>query len=1033
MRRMQGFQAALIRPLRRLCHPCRHLGAAATTAVVGGTPDVFAPNRTHSRAITTTSTTTNFPSAHTHAEPEQLGETWSAERKEDGGNQAALPSLGAAHTSAGSSSNNNSNTTQTPPLTLELIDAFVKRHNRLCSNLFLFASSPSLAATYAATGSLFVPTAKKELRDGARLDATVRDGEQRHSSRAFHATHAEVREICTVLDRLSQESHILGALTDRQRHRLVMDVCRIGYVVGLHRRSCALFVDAVLRPTATSFSGSPPSPSGTATHGAGTEAALLAIPEFVMDAAGEAADLTTLEHCLAYAARAMRTEGDEMGPGWLAALNVFVQCVRVALQHGWQGPVAATSREAAATACREKTSGGASTGSAESSSELTERVDAAAPPPEDSSALPEGNTSSSSIGTDVEVAPVRNVPHTGDQDDGEEARWHHFTLRVLQLLRIHTAEQFYRATLRRARYRYADAGGDWAAAQAMVYACCFRCWLGEEKEEEGRERYHIAPATARRSKDRSGAIPVMRSPASPQAQPSVLLSCPALVLLLRTAVAARQHDVAEWATLYVDTSIDAWISSERPSEASPSAPQSSSSSTAQLDTLLVWYLRYLQQSGQRHRACRWLRRLRTFQERSPLLSGALHAPPVLCAAARIAGEVLDADLALWCLQQCLSDAPGLRSTHADIFVCLCAVARCGLPTFDMVLQSLQGNGLLHATAEELLYVRLLHTRRTVQWRTAWEACMAPYVVTRETRDASGAVMTRLHLRVDAREAIAGGATTTTTTAARQPSQGTEQEEEDGEHFSAQAATSAQLPPSSSSSTSVFTPRVMHQVLLLLQEGDHALFMSYYRTFLATFSEHVTVDERARWAVLALAWTTAQQDRAPLADVVYVVREVDQLMALQAGHMKGKKRREMQSSSSSSLPPPIAEDLHRSLQRRWATLYQQHAPEWWANLSGGVADAHGVVLGIEVVLMQRMAAAARATAATLPTPAVARFARRRHRLPVADVAAVDMFVSSVRDGAAGVSSSTQLLRSAAALHQHDRELWAAYVASAKKVV
>lgn len=973
--------------------------------------------------------------------------------------------------------------TASPVLTLEQLDAFVHRHAHLCENLFLFSVSPSLSASYAAHGTVFA-RASPESAEASPAHVT-RDSRHRHSSRAFRATHAVVNDIRAMLDRVAQESHVLGALTDKQRHRLVTDVCRIGYAVGLHSRCCALFIDTMLltpgravgqssqiddntvaraapqasssvlasaestaiheAPSVASSSPSvvaaaPLSHSTAATKAswsAALEAPAAAIPDFVVDAAGETADLPTLSHCLTFAARMMQRDTataasgaaapPEMHAGWLLALHVFVQCVRVVLQHGWHGDASSTTarakrqRELSSNATRSTTTSVADQGG------IAHR--AVAP-------VSSLNTLDTAAG---------EAPALDHEQAMEEACWHDFTMRVLRLLHVEDdGEAFFSATLRSARYHYTDAGGDWPAAQAAVYACCFRRWLGEEgpsrKKEatmglvEGAETMESADLSPRTSK--SGSV---LPPSVPR------LTCPALLVLLRTAVAARQHDIAEWATLYVDLCLDVWISEERGngSLSKTSTPSSqavaATPATAQLDQLLVWYLRYLQQSNQRRRACQWLRRLRARLPASPMLAAALQTLPLLRSAARLAGEALDAELALWCLQLCLGDAPTslpLSPSQRDVFTCLCAFARCGLPTFDMVLQSLRDNDLLRPTAEELLYVRLLHARRSVHWRRECEQCLSPYVVAPTPAAAQEATVTLRLFAPLASSSEADHATGTATGAAaaaeaEAKSLSRSHTVEAGKDNADAEETNHPLLAShhgtTPSNTTVFSTRVIHQVLLLLQEGEHPSFMAYYRTFLLTFSEHVTVNDRARWAVLALTWASLQHGRASSNDVVYVVREAEQLLALQAAHSfedkacKGTcKSSAVRAAASPPRPPPIAADLHRSLERRWAALYQHYPPSWWVSVSSGDAAL------LDPAVVRRMAALARSSA-TASIPAFARFGKKRRCLPTAEVAASEMLLVSSQAS----SSSSHLLDVRSdneTLHRLDCERWAAYVAS-----
>jgi hypothetical protein len=1017
MRRLQGFQAAPIRPLRRLGHSCRHIIAAS---VQPSAPASTASSLQLSsiRALRT------HPVSLRPSQSNNIGDDLSA--VSDG---HITTSLSASQPAPAVSS----------LLTLDQLDAFVRRHDHLCENMSAFSAAPSLSTCFAERRSVFASHPDDQHDPAAPRHTTTSDGRQRHSFRALHATDTVVAEVRAMLDRVTQEPHVLGSLTERQRHRLVADVCRIGYVMGLHSRCCALYVDAVLLPfqtkrrgnssadevsstegsvpsqgsqqaanavlSADAFPPPPPASAGTTstrqTSRTPAEASLLVIPDFVIEAAGEAGDLTTLEHCLAYAAAAassvVKTQPEMQGV-WLVASQVLVQCVRVALQRGWRGlpgTIAATNPL---------------------------------------SPHREGDVSDSTASAGTTEQAVRDTAAaTLREAQDEGARWRRFILRVLHMLHKRSNEEaFFSDTLRNARYRYVDAGGTWPAAQAVVYARCFCCCIGEVEQASPKDAHEGARRVGKGGEEETAAEgrAVSQDPSrwtKTMSHMSVRLTTPVLVVLLRSAVVAHQHDIAEWATLYVDACLDAWASDGGSSDAAAPATNTTTQ-TAQLDVLLVWYLRYLQQSGQRRRACCWLRRLRTRQPTSPLLTVALMSLPVLRLAARLAGDELDADLSLWCLQLCLGDAPGLSPTHKDIFACLCAFARCGLPTFDMVLQSLQGNGLLSPTAEEMLFARLLHARRSVQWRLELEQCLTPYVEVKKAqgRHAGQTSSPRHGQQQSASARFLDGDDRVTTVTLRPFAAVVEPRGTDGSVSSAAAATSP-------TTTTVLSARVMYQVLLVLQEGEHPAFMAYYRTFLAAFSEHVAVNDRACWALLALAWATLQHSCTPPQDVVYVVREVEQLMKLQAAHDPHLSKSE-RTTTAPPRPPPIAADLYHSLERRWASLYQRYPPSWWTDISSGEAPL------LDPPLLQRMVAKARASAPA-SIPAFARFAKRRHLLPRATPSASELLVSAVRwtaprqhDRIATCAGSFPLPASGTseALLQLDRELWAAYVASVAPV-
>ncbi|KPA80574.1 hypothetical protein ABB37_04774 [Leptomonas pyrrhocoris] len=1053
MRHMKGFSAASIHPFRRLCHPYRHIVAVSvqySASAAAASTLLF----TNSRSLgTQPSASSTLPQSDASSGAEADGSKLFENDTFSGA--AANPAVGDSLSTEFPSTSTSASPSVSAPaaelsrLTLEKIDAFVRRHDYLCVGMGISSTLPPLPASDAA-GQAGSPNLQSNMVVEGGVLASAPDGQHRHSARALHATEAVVGDIRTMLDRVAQEAPVLGALTEKQRQRLITDVCRIGYVVGLHRRCAALYVDTVL-PTSKMSRHSAGDDDGRSfdpqrqSHesGAAVDGTTLSIPDFVLDAAGEAADLGTLERCLAYVVQVFVNEDEgtsspgasetpEMHSGWLAALQIFALCVRVALQHNWYGPPLSAIMQPPQR-------------SASSGVEPNTVVDHEAKKGRSC----DGAWARSS----VDGAANTNIdsPETSAMDARRvEELWYTFTMRVLRLLRLHDGgEAFFRATLRSARYHYAQAGGDWSAAHAAVYASCFRCWFGEAEQTNTTSPYPAASGSTRKH-GKANHLPLSPSAAP---SPTVRLTCPALVVLLRTAVAARQHDIAEWATLYADACLDDWTSEGgrtfgpgcHETAKAASVSSSSSAATAQLDMLLMWYLRYLQQSNQRHRACCWLRRLRTRQPSSPLLDSALPSLPVLRVAARLAGEGLDADVALWCLQLCLDDTPGRSPTHLDIFTCLCAYARCGLPTFDMVLRSLLSNGLLRPTAEELLFVRLLHARRSVCWRREWEQCMAQYVVTttsEEEREKKGVtrqkrgsvkqmeaptVVLRLFAAVEPSSNDAARRDAASSAAACEDGVTTQEDRSCNDEEAAAAARS--IAPSR---TTVFSTRVMYQILLLLQEGEHTDFMPFYRTFLITFNEYVAVSDRARWALLALAWASLQHGSTPLEDVVYIAREVEQLMGLQAEHHALGFKDENKKKAAISRPLPIAADLYRSLERRWASLYQQYPPSWWFTALAGDATL------LDRAGMEKMAARARA-AAPATTPAFARFVRRRHLLPTADTSAPEMLLSSVRRGTSrngmGPAAMSDLgcpQERCAALQQMDRELWAAYVASGQSI-
>ncbi|KAG5474135.1 hypothetical protein CUR178_04246 [Leishmania enriettii] len=1022
MRFAPSSHTACLRPIRDLCIPRRYI--ALTHAYLAGTATgaSAASQRTESSAL------------HAHARYSRQGAQSEMEVI------AEATSVAADVVSACSSVNGTASSALAAPTsppsptvapqksawTVEQVYAILRRHESLCDRIpFLSTASTSMGLM---TSPL--PTAVETAADD--LDTEAHDPRRVSPRCGPRASAAAVQEIRELLGRLAQDPQRLSALDEKQRRRLVTAVCRVGYAVGLHSQCCALYADMVLLGRCVTHghhggqSAAVPGSALSSDPALGSAEMLLpsvvvrapsSVPDFIIDAAGKVADLTTLHLCLPQDTHVSPTEaGAAASPSLLTALHVYVQCVRVLLSYGWGGCLASK----ALVADRRADS------SDESVSSQSRNVEGL--PVHPLIRATAGTRNASPDAATVASPTTRALSNTTPAEAFGEERWRCLALTALRRLRINDvdAADVLGTCLRRARYRYADTGGDWAAAQSSVYAHIFRYWLEEKDIAVGTPSacQRLSPSYSEAENVANGEHRLTSSRATtygkPCASAPVLLTVPALVALLRTAVVARQDDIAEWATLWVDACLEEWARASKGAAANagkckqnvsfdtapcciaaplPLMDNPSAQSLPQLDVLLAWYLRYLQQSGQRSRAVRWLSTLRRRQRSTPILASALSTLPVAREAARLASDKLDGELAMWCLQLCLGDTtPALSPGHADILQCLCAYARCGLPNFDMVLQSLRKNGLLALTPEEELFVRLLHARRSVNWRTECERCVAPYIAEEEEVQELNGVETSLG---DAGEAQGHPRATRTppsrvvTLRILEPAQSREgapttslMYPDDGASLDGSEcgpATPSESPQEfsahhSTALPSVFSSRVIYQLLLILQEGEHPSFMSYYRALLLTFSEHVTPQDRARWAVLALMWAIQLHGSARSADVVYIAREVEQITRLQQTHTDA--------AAASSLP--LSPAVWHSLSRKWAMLYQQYPLTLWHRAAAAAIDSDR---DTRCDAPPRRLLCTPSAAALSTTPVVARFAKRRHLLPSATVSATELLHTS----------------------------------------
>ncbi|KEG11305.1 hypothetical protein DQ04_02751030 [Trypanosoma grayi] len=176
--------------------------------------------------------------------------------------------------------------------------------------------------------------------------------------------------------------------------------------------------------------------------------------------------------------------------------------------------------------------------------------------------------------------------------------------------------------------------------------------------------------------------------------------------------------------------------------------------------------------------------------------------------ARLAADTSDEELAVWCLQALLSERQPVPPSPQDVFPCLTALARCRAKNFKKLLYALEESGLVKLTEEEYLYLNLTHCRRSVHW----EDELNQYIERHLTHVTMGPTRAGLSVR------------------------------------------NAGL------------------MLRILQEGEHAGFMKYYRIVRKEFYIHnLTASVQAQWLAIALKWAATQR-RLELGDYELLVKE-----------------------------------------------------------------------------------------------------------------------------------------------------------------
>ncbi|CAD2218575.1 hypothetical protein ADEAN_000606600 [Angomonas deanei] len=220
--------------------------------------------------------------------------------------------------------------------------------------------------------------------------------------------------------------------------------------------------------------------------------------------------------------------------------------------------------------------------------------------------------------------------------------------------------------------------------------------------------------------------------------------------------------------------------------------------------------------------------------------------------ARAAADCCDGSLTMWCVESLLSDTRQSGPDNQDWLECACALAQSGLSNFKEVMETLIQNGLLVVNREEKLYMQLLHCRRTPKWREEVEKLASTHFPLSE--------------------------------------EGTGREE--------------------------YSFRNCNLVLLILQEGEHPLFLSYYRAFLRVMDATLTEEERCRWCTFSIVWATAQRGGVP-DDTLRQIAKAYAKYATAAG---------------------VTTDSLHHLRSKWAALYHQYDPAFWESLVGSASRA-----------------------------------------------------------------------------------------------
>ncbi|KAH9599137.1 hypothetical protein LSM04_007912 [Trypanosoma melophagium] len=164
--------------------------------------------------------------------------------------------------------------------------------------------------------------------------------------------------------------------------------------------------------------------------------------------------------------------------------------------------------------------------------------------------------------------------------------------------------------------------------------------------------------------------------------------------------------------------------------------------------------------------------------------------------AKLAGDVSDEELAIWCLQSLLNECQVIPPSSDDIFISLKALAKCRAKNFRKLLDALGESGVIKLTKEQWLYLELVYSRRSLCWE---EEEVSKRIEAAYVNNVTGDLI----------------------------------------HFG-------------------FSLRNAGLLLRILQEVEHAGFMNYYRRFKREFNGHAMLEQiKAEWLVIALKWASTQ--------------------------------------------------------------------------------------------------------------------------------------------------------------------------------
>ncbi|CCW67328.1 unnamed protein product [Phytomonas sp. Hart1] len=358
---------------------------------------------------------------------------------------------------------------------------------------------------------------------------------------------------------------------------------------------------------------------------------------------------------------------------------------------------------------------------------------------------------------------------------------------------------------------------------------------------------------------------------------------------MRSVIYTRRHDIAEVYSLHVDLF---WRRRRR----SPLAPHHTEKPLDyDEDALVGSMVRYFAFSRQTRRGVLWVQSLMS------QFPGYVPSIPVCNGIARLAAAERDISLSKWCLSHLLSETQPVPPTSTELYACLCANARVGIPNFDQVLHSLQENQLVQLTEEELLHLRLLHCRASTQWQN----------ISTIVRQAAPSV-------ASINDGNIGAALTLSST-------GVFTAEDDYRSFGIARILDGRFEYLETNPRSVFSIRNLDQLLLVMQESEHSHFLAYYRFFLSRYMNLLSLEKRAQWAGLALVWALTRVGKMSKEDILYIAWEVAQLLQLQR---TGDPKVDRTPNETLDVILPGTE---KSLRRRWGMICIHFPQAWWKQL------------------------------------------------------------------------------------------------------